>query len=80
MNKIQFCTFQIVFFSAGTVFFSHNKSAGTMFRLVFSAKRTEPKYAPDNDASQFGAVPLMPTLAPQSETLKASFGHPVPRY
>ena len=29
-------------FSVGTVFFSHNKSAGTVFRLVFSAKRTEP--------------------------------------
>ena len=28
--------FQLVF-SARTVFFSHNKSAGTMFRLVFSA-------------------------------------------
>ena len=33
--------FQLVFL-AGTVFFSHNKSAGTMFRLVFSAKRTGP--------------------------------------
>ena len=32
-------TFQLVF-SVGTIFFSHNKSAGTMFRLVFSAKRT----------------------------------------
>jgi len=31
--------FQLVF-SAGTVFFSHNKSAGTVFRLIFSAKRT----------------------------------------
>ena len=31
--------FQLVF-SAGTVFFSHNKSVGTVFRLVFSAKRT----------------------------------------
>ena len=30
-------TFQFVF-SAGTLFFSHNKSAGTLFRLVFSAK------------------------------------------
>ena len=28
--------FQLAF-SAGTVFFSRNKSAGTMFRLVFSA-------------------------------------------
>ena len=27
------------------MFFSHNKSAGTMFWLVFSAKRTEPLYA-----------------------------------
>ena len=35
-------TFQLVF-SAGTIFFSHNKSAGTVFRLVFSAKRTGPK-------------------------------------
>ena len=34
-------TFQLVF-SAGTVFFSHNESARTMFRLVFSAKRTGP--------------------------------------
>jgi len=32
-------TFQLIF-SAETVFFSHNKSAGTVFRLVFSAKRT----------------------------------------
>ena len=38
-------TFQPVF-SAGTVFFSHNKSAGTVFRHVFSAKRTEPSYGP----------------------------------
>ena len=28
------CTFQLVF-SAGTVFFSYDKSAETMFRLVF---------------------------------------------
>ena len=34
-------TFELVF-SAGTVFFSHTKSAGTVFRLVFSAKRTGP--------------------------------------
>jgi len=33
--------FQFVF-SAGTVFFSHNKSAGTIFQVVFSAKRTGP--------------------------------------
>ena len=33
-------TFQLVF-SAGTVFSSHSKSAGTVFRLVLSAKRTE---------------------------------------
>ena len=33
--------FQLVF-SAGTVFFSHNESAGTIFRLVFLAKRTVP--------------------------------------
>ena len=32
-------------FSAGTVFFSHNKSAGTVFRFVFSAKRTGPMVA-----------------------------------
>ena len=35
--------FQLVF-SAGTVFFSHNKSAETMFRFVLSAKRTGQKY------------------------------------
>ena len=35
--------FQLVF-SVGTVFSSHNKSIGTMFRLVFSAKRTRPEY------------------------------------
>ena len=35
--------FQFVF-SVGTMLFSHNESAGTVFRLVFSAKRTEPKY------------------------------------
>ena len=33
--------FQLVF-SDGTVFFSHNKSAGTVFRLIFLVKRTEP--------------------------------------
>ena len=33
--------FQLVF-SVGTVFFSYNKSAGTVFQLVFSAKRTGP--------------------------------------
>ena len=33
--------FQLIF-SAGTVFFSHNKSAGTVFRLVFPAKGTGP--------------------------------------
>jgi len=33
--------FQLVF-SVGTVFFSHNKLAGTVFRFVFSAKRTDP--------------------------------------
>ena len=37
-----FYNFQLVF-SARTVFFSHNKSAGIMFRFVFSAKRTGPK-------------------------------------
>jgi len=35
-------TFQLLF-SAGTEFFSHNKSARTVFWLVFSAKRTGPK-------------------------------------
>ena len=35
--------FQLVL-SVGTVFFSHSKSAGTVFRLVFSAKRTRPIY------------------------------------
>ena len=34
-------TFQLVFL-AGTVFSSHNKSSGTIFRLIFSAKRTGP--------------------------------------
>jgi len=34
-------TFQLIF-SAGTVFSSHNKSTITVFRLVFSAKRTGP--------------------------------------
>ena len=29
-------------FLARTVFFSHNKSAGTVFRLIFSTKRTGP--------------------------------------
>ena len=33
--------FQLVF-SAGTMFFSHNKSAGTVFSAWFSAKRTRP--------------------------------------
>ena len=36
--------FQLVF-SVGIVFFSHNKSDGTVFRLIFSAKRTGPKSA-----------------------------------
>ena len=36
-------TFQFIF-STGTVFFSYNKSAGTVFRLIFSAKRTGPIY------------------------------------
>ena len=34
-------TFQLVF-SAKTVFLSHNKSVGTVFQLVFSARRTGP--------------------------------------
>ena len=29
-------------FSAGTIFFSHNKSAGIVFWLIFLAKRTRP--------------------------------------
>jgi len=33
-------TFKLVF-SVGTMFFSHDKSAETVFRLVFSAKRTD---------------------------------------
>jgi hypothetical protein len=33
------CTFQLVF-SAGTVFFSHNKLANSTFSHDFSAKRT----------------------------------------
>jgi len=36
--------FQLVF-SAGTVFFSHNKSAITVFLLVFSAKRMGPMWS-----------------------------------
>jgi hypothetical protein len=32
-------SFQPYFFSEGTVFFSHNKSANSTFQLVFSAKR-----------------------------------------
>ena len=39
--SIVICLFQLVF-SAETIFFSHNKSVGTVFRLVFSAKRTGP--------------------------------------
>jgi len=35
-------TFQLLF-SAETIFFSHNKSPATIFCLVFSAKRIEPK-------------------------------------
>ena len=35
-------TFQFVF-SVGTEFFSHNKLDGTVFRSVFSAKRTGPE-------------------------------------
>jgi len=34
--------FSAFFFSAGTMFFSLNKSAETLFRFVFSAKLTEP--------------------------------------
>ena len=34
--------FQLVL-SVGTMFFSHNKSARTVFRLIFSAKRTRPQ-------------------------------------
>jgi len=34
-------TFQLIF-SAGTIFFSHNKSTRIVFRLIFSAKRTGP--------------------------------------
>ena len=33
--------FQLIFL-AGTVFFSPNKSAGIIFRFIFSAKRTGP--------------------------------------
>jgi len=33
-------TFQLIF-SAGTVFFSHNKSAGTVFRLIFFSEANE---------------------------------------
>ena len=39
--------FQLFF--AGTVFFSHNKSAEKVFRLVFSVKRTEPIDIEDED-------------------------------
>ena len=34
-------SFQLIFL-AGTMFLSHDKSAGTVFRFVFSAKRTGP--------------------------------------
>jgi len=51
-------TFQLVF-SAGTLFFSHNKSAGTVFRLVFSAKRTGPMYL----SWQFLFLPGMPFMS-----------------
>jgi len=40
-SRAMFRTFQLVI-SAGTVFFSHNKSTGTVFWLVFSAKRMGP--------------------------------------
>ena len=35
------------FFSVGIVFFSHNKSAGTIFRFIFLTKRTGPLYKKD---------------------------------
>jgi hypothetical protein len=34
-------TYELYFFSEGTVFFSHNKSANNTFQLVFSAKRLQ---------------------------------------
>ena len=36
-------TFQLIF-SAGTMFFSHNKSAGTVFRLFFSEASGDKMY------------------------------------
>jgi hypothetical protein len=41
-SRIIICTFQFVFL-AETLFFSHKKSAGTMFQLVFQRKRMRPK-------------------------------------
>jgi hypothetical protein len=35
--------FQLVF-SAGTVFFSHNKSANSVFQLAYQHSRTAPKF------------------------------------
>ena len=49
-------TFQLVF-SAGTMFFSHNKSAGTMFRLIFSVKWTGQEIASANRRPE-GVVPI----------------------
>jgi len=49
--------FQLVF-SAGIVFFSHNKSAGTVFRLVFSAKR---KQISKCNMSVFGSTTKVPS-------------------
>ena len=48
--------FQLVFL-AGIVFFSHNKSAGTVFRFVFSAKRMGPN---KNKYGEIGSPCLKP--------------------
>jgi hypothetical protein len=41
-SRLIICTFQFVFL-AETLFFSHKKSAGTMFQLVLQRKRMRPK-------------------------------------
>ena len=45
LDGMALCLFQFVF-SVETVFFSHNKSAGTIFQFIFSAKQTGPMEGP----------------------------------
>ena len=55
--------FQLAF-SIGTVFFSHNKSAETLFRLIFSAKRTDLCYLrPFKSSNLFICVIPVPKLS-----------------